>query len=798
MQAARAPRNSTGTPRSRLKPWEVYRFYTCAHHKAGVDLNLFLELNVFSALGLDMSKDFGVWAHFCPPGPPDFCYNPEAKVRIAMDICSWETVQLEREAASPQRVLVAGTVRDPLDMVASAYCYHHAWNEWNNPTFEKPPLKVEFMDVHEGVDFMAKNMLEAVANMTSIHSQPHSDTYRIAYEAITRSSQDFDEEVTKLIDFWSQGLLTQRERDLALEAARTTDLHRHPDHQPANHTNDEECMAQARAATHTLQPEILAQYHEFQRRLGYEAPWALLSSCVQNAQPFGVLSLVLQCNVGVIAGYHLLARRYVAEGDDWKAYRLLQLALIYVFTLRNALKVPEEAARDWATRTDRIVGEIRILKDRLSSEQHRRYTKLPEANATLRISGLRIAIVSICAYPPGHPLILRNITPENRKAYGNHHGYEVFVHYEHPMPDKGVHIQHSKLQLVADYLRTGLYDWVAWFDCDSIIMNLNRTLDSVIHRYARRALRLAQKPTRSKTAKRPSEGREGPDEQQVTVDQSTYDGTFHAEEEPFEDEVLESFIGHVGSCNSDQGCILSKRIRVNPRTKYVATLRVAQIDMEQNSEKLSFIVLGGQSLGECNPRPESDFDCRLHSCFTDVEVPQAAVATGVVTLEAQAVRTHNDAWTFLEIATAAASTASVIQRRSLHMRVETDHTARFYYGAQAHAGTEGNEKADALANAGRTQGRNGGSNMVPPDTPPQDHTPTMSADTMVHAMKQAAADHFPYKERRAHTPWIKDHTLQLLAQARAAQAEGHEDWKTQRNKAKRAEGIESTGFMTNF
>ena len=158
MQAARAPRNSTGTPRSRLKPWEVYRFYTCAHHKAGVDLNLFLELNVFSALGLDMSKDFGVWAHFCPPGPPDFCYNPEAKVRIAMDICSWETVQLEREAASPQRVLVAGTVRDPLDMVASAYCYHHAWNEWNNPTFEKPPLKVEFMDVHEGVDFMAKTL----------------------------------------------------------------------------------------------------------------------------------------------------------------------------------------------------------------------------------------------------------------------------------------------------------------------------------------------------------------------------------------------------------------------------------------------------------------------------------------------------------------------------------------------------------------------------------------------------------------------------------------------------------------
>ena len=123
--------------------------------------------------------------------------------------------------------------------------------------------------------------------------------------------------------------------------------------------------------------------------------------------------------------------------------------------------------------------------------------------------------------------------------------------------------------------------------------------------------------------------------------------------------------------------------------------------------------------------------------------------------------------------------------RAHTLSTQTGMTVSFHW-VKAHAGTEGNEKADALANAGRTQGRNGGSKMVPPDTPPQDHTPTMSADTMVHAMKQAAADHFPYKERRAHTPWIKDHTLQLLAQARAAQADGHEDWKTQRNKAKRA------------
>eukprot|EP00434_Breviolum_minutum_P034872 symbB.v1.2.030869.t1/scaffold3523.1/size54856/1 len=340
------------------------------------------------------------------------------------------------------------------------------------------------------------------------------------------------------------------------------------------------------------------------------------------------ISLILQCNVGVIAGYHLLARRYVAAGDDWRAYRLLQLALIYVFTLRNALRVPEDAARDWATRTDRIVSEIKILKERLQPEQQRRYLRLPQVDPTLRIHDMRVAVVSICAYPLEHPLVLRNITPDNRKSYGNLHGYDVHVHYDHPMPGEGVHIQHSKLQLVADYLRSGLYDWVAWFDCDSIITNLNRTLDSVIFRYARRDARFM-----------PLE--HGKTSGLNSGDYDTFGG--HGDgPEPLEDEVLESFVGHVGSCNSDEGCFLSTTLRVNPRTRYVATLRAAQIDMAEDSEKLSFVTVGGQDMGECNPKPDNDFDCRLHNCFTDVEVPAEAVATGRVTMEARAVRTHND------------------------------------------------------------------------------------------------------------------------------------------------------------
>jgi hypothetical protein len=34
-----------------------------------------------------------------------------------------------------KKLLVAGFVRDPLEMVASAYCYHHAGEELGNQMF---------------------------------------------------------------------------------------------------------------------------------------------------------------------------------------------------------------------------------------------------------------------------------------------------------------------------------------------------------------------------------------------------------------------------------------------------------------------------------------------------------------------------------------------------------------------------------------------------------------------------------------------------------------------------------------
>ena len=209
---------------------------------------------------------------------------------------------------------------------------------------------------------------------------------------------------------------------------------------------------------------------------------------------------VLSCNVGVIAGYYLLARLVsqeavdtlgllggASEGQTGLAYRLLQMALIFIFTLRNANRVPTGPAKAWGVNEHLIIPAIMHMR---RGQDHKRWNDLRKAvpiSPSFRDPDLRIAIVSICAYPADHPLALPKLTPKNREAYAERHGYSLRLHLEHPVIGAhGLGVQHAKLATVLAYLQSNEFDWVAWLDCDSIIMNMNRTLDSVIYQYAQR------------------------------------------------------------------------------------------------------------------------------------------------------------------------------------------------------------------------------------------------------------------------------------------------------------------------
>ena len=104
---------------------------------------------------------------------------------------------------------------------------------------------------------------------------------------------------------------------------------------------------------------------------------------------------------------------------------------------------------------------------------------------------------------------------------------------------------------------------------------------------------------------------------------------------------------------------------------------------------------------------------------------------------------------------------------------------------KGYSGNEGNERADELANKGRaTQRHYGGADHSATHV----HRATEEAIThtdLVTAIKLAADSTFPKQAIASRRPWITQPTLDALADAHKAEADGEPDAKKLRNKAKR-------------
>eukprot|EP00746_Dinoflagellata_sp_MGD_P138229 gnl/MRDRNA2_/MRDRNA2_71921_c0_seq1.p1 gnl/MRDRNA2_/MRDRNA2_71921_c0~~gnl/MRDRNA2_/MRDRNA2_71921_c0_seq1.p1 ORF type:complete len:1031 (-),score=175.29 gnl/MRDRNA2_/MRDRNA2_71921_c0_seq1:93-2975(-) len=179
---------------------------------------------------------------------------------------------------------------------------------------------------------------------------------------------------------------------------------------------------------------------------------------------------------------------------------------------------------------------------------------------------------------------------------------------------------------MAHYLRSGLYDWVAWLDCDSILMNMNRTLDSIVYKYA--GLRLDSSVSHAEP------GSESHTDVPVTL------GARHAKV-PHPHEELEAYATHVGSCNTAAGCIVSVEVRVNPEVRYTLQVSTALIDMADEDERIGEVSVDDHDMGGCNPSPDSDHDCGFAECI-EKPIPEALTADGLVVLRVHSIRTHDD------------------------------------------------------------------------------------------------------------------------------------------------------------
>eukprot|EP00931_Biecheleriopsis_adriatica_P104681 TRINITY_DN79321_c0_g1_i1.p1 TRINITY_DN79321_c0_g1~~TRINITY_DN79321_c0_g1_i1.p1 ORF type:complete len:454 (-),score=80.89 TRINITY_DN79321_c0_g1_i1:15-1376(-) len=93
---------------------------------------------------------------------------------------------------------------------------------------------------------------------------------------------------------------------------------------------------------------------------------------------------------------------------------------------------------------------------------------------------LRVAIVSLCAYPADHPL--PRLSTSNQGKYAERHGYTYIV--ERELVDTKRPPAWGKIKLVEREVESGRWDWVVWADCDTYFMNMSVTVESVLYTHA--------------------------------------------------------------------------------------------------------------------------------------------------------------------------------------------------------------------------------------------------------------------------------------------------------------------------
>lgn len=202
----------------------------------------------------------------------DICTNTEAPIIVFTDgfNASWRA---GHPGSKP--MLVAGSVRDPLKMVASAYCYHHEGNEL--PSQLMPTGTLMSLGPEEGTQLAAEHMLQQVEWMASIFAKPDNNTLRLDFDTLTQSSSGFDGEVKRLMDhYFGSGdrFLTVEQRSKILDEVKTLDEHRNSsaDLSPYNgksHSSSPKCQKKAYSAVAQMDSGLLRKYQQLQEMLGY-------------------------------------------------------------------------------------------------------------------------------------------------------------------------------------------------------------------------------------------------------------------------------------------------------------------------------------------------------------------------------------------------------------------------------------------------------------------------------------------------------------------------------------------------
>jgi hypothetical protein len=276
--------------RTKSNTWDKLKdkhlYVVGVYHKAGSQVLRNIMRKAFDELGADYS------CRECPLGTsvitsvgsdhmvapnhdkmPNVCSEyPDSPIRWNNCQFPAEDLLADREMAGEKGMRAVRIIRDPFQMVASAYCYHHAGNEMPWPGSLYAPLNIMKLNATEGVPLVAILMRAAITSMVKAHTEADGrDTYTVVYERLTNSSADFDATVGEMFDFLFADLITSEDRERIETLARTEDLNSEHFDGDSNdeHVSDGACKEQATAALQLMPADLYSLYQEYQAVLGY-------------------------------------------------------------------------------------------------------------------------------------------------------------------------------------------------------------------------------------------------------------------------------------------------------------------------------------------------------------------------------------------------------------------------------------------------------------------------------------------------------------------------------------------------
>eukprot|EP00913_Durusdinium_trenchii_P002511 g2322.t1 len=214
-------------------------------------------------------------------GAPITFYTPEhtdcaehpSSIRFDNHIDAGTISELRKETQNTGGFHGVMMIRDPVDMVISAYSYHHRGAEPDNTYYS---MGMPELNPGEGIPVMAVRMLPIVFEMVQAAKKAEPEVMVVSFEKMTKSSANFNHTVQEIVNFLFTDEITKLDQQEILNRAVQEDLHRGynglssiPSDHFVNHTNDPEDMELAKKAWQQVPAFLSAEYQRLRKELGY-------------------------------------------------------------------------------------------------------------------------------------------------------------------------------------------------------------------------------------------------------------------------------------------------------------------------------------------------------------------------------------------------------------------------------------------------------------------------------------------------------------------------------------------------